>query len=246
VRAADFAYRHARVMAGEMLAMGIDLSFAPVLDLDRGSTVIGDRSFSRSVETVIDLGRAYLAGMHDAGMKTTGKHYPGHGSVQADSHTHDAVDDRSLEELEQQDLRPFAALSGELDALMIAHVAYPQVDSVPAGYSAKWLREYLRRDKGYQGVILSDDLGMHAARVAGNLAERCHHCLVAGCDLVLVCMPQDVKELLPRLQAWSADASAAIESLYGKCRLSHSEMAASDAPGGGEWKQWKESLEQLS
>ena len=171
-RAQDLAYRHARVMAGEMLAAGIDLSFAPVLDLDRGSSVIGERAFSPAVATVVALGRAYLAGMHDAGMKTTGKHFPGHGSIPADSHTHDVVDERTLEEIEVTDLQPFAQLAGDLDAMMIAHVSYPCVDRVPAGYSERWLRGCLRGRLGYRGVIVSDDLGMHAARVAGDLPTR--------------------------------------------------------------------------
>lgn len=246
VRAVDFAYRHARVMAAEMLACGIDLSFAPVLDLDRGSSVIGTRSFSGSTNIVVQLGRAYLAGMHDAGMKTTGKHYPGHGSVAADSHTDDVADQRSLAQLECEDLVPFEQLAENLDALMIAHVVYSQVDAVPAGYSSKWLQNYLRQAKGYRGVIMSDDLGMHAARVAGNLAERCGQCLAAGCDLALVCKPEDVEELLMQIDQPWPNAGHAITSLYGQCRLSHAEMAAMDSPGGGEWRQWQESLRRLT
>jgi beta-N-acetylhexosaminidase len=244
-RAADFAYRHARVMAAEMLACGIDLSFAPVLDLDRGSSVIGNRSFSPVTATVVRLGQAYLAGMHDAGMKTTGKHYPGHGSVTADSHTHDVIDGRSLEELERADLVPFTQLADQLDALMIAHVVYPQIDDVPAGYSSTWLQRILRAGSGYRGVIMSDDLGMKAACVAGSIAERYWRCLEAGCDLALVCRPEDVEELLAQIAEPSPDATRAIASLYGECRLSHAEMAAMDSPGGGEWRQWQESLREL-
>ena len=125
LKALDMAYRHGRVMATEMLACGIDLSFAPVLDLDRGSRVIGDRALSANPDVVTELGRAYLAGMHDSGMKTTGKHFPGHGSVEADSHIDDVSDPRPLEEIERMDLAPFRALALELDALMIAHVVYP-------------------------------------------------------------------------------------------------------------------------
>ncbi len=163
-KAVDMTYRHARVMATEMLACDIDLSFAPVLDLNRGSSVIGDRSFSASANAVITLGRAYLAGMHDAGMKTTGKHFPGHGSIVADSHLDDVTDPRSLEQIELNDLRPFRELSAGLDALMIAHVVYPGVDDLPAGYSRRWLFDYLREQMAYTGVIFSDDLGMHAAK----------------------------------------------------------------------------------
>ncbi|MCH8228621.1 MAG: beta-N-acetylhexosaminidase, partial [Proteobacteria bacterium] len=195
VKALDMAYRHGRVMATEILACGIDLSFAPVLDIDRGSRVIGDRALSASPETVTTLGRACLAGMHDAGMKATGKHFPGHGSVVADSHLDDVMDSRSLEEIEQSDLMPFRELAGELDALMIAHVVYPQVDDVPAGYSRIWLRDYLRGTMDYRGVIFSDDLGMHAAKSVGSLEVRTRKSLEAGCDLVLVCRVEDVDEL---------------------------------------------------
>jgi beta-N-acetylhexosaminidase len=245
-RAMDLAYRHARVMAAEVLACGIDASFAPVLDLDRGSSVIGDRSFSPAVDCVVQLGRAYLAGMHDAGMKTTGKHYPGHGSVYADSHTHEVEDGRSLAQLESSDLVPFAQLAPDLDALMIAHVTYPAVDAMPAGYSSKWLLEYLRGEQGYRGVILSDDLGMHAARTVGDLFARTRSCLQSGCDLVLVCRPEDVEELLPRIDRPLPVANDAISTLYGVARLSRQEMSAAASQGVGEWRQWQESLRNLS
>lgn len=245
-RAVDFTYRHARVMAAEMLACGIDLSFAPVLDLDRGSSVIGDRSFSSRVDIVVHLGRTYLAGMHDAGMKTTGKHYPGHGSVVADSHTHDVVDERTLAELEREDLVPFVQLAGELDALMIAHVIYPRIDELPAGYSSRWLLDYLRGASGYRGVIMSDDLGMRAACVAGSLSERYEQCIAAGCDLVLVCNPEHVAELLGQPGHLQTDATQCIASLYGTSRLSHAEMASAKSQGAGEWRQWQDSLAFMS
>ena len=245
-RAEDYAYRHARVMAAEMLACGIDLSFAPVLDLDRGSSVIGDRSFSGTPDVVIRLGRSYLAGMHDAGMKTTGKHFPGHGSVTADSHTEDVIDERTLAVLEREDLLPFAQLAPELDALMIAHVVYPQVDALPAGYSRRWLHAYLRQTCGYRGIVLSDDLVMHAARVAGGLAERCRSSITAGCDLVLVCRPADVDSLLAEWDQPTVDATAAIASLYGTARLGHDEMEVAGKSGAGEWSHWQASLAQLN
>lgn len=245
-RAMDMAYRHARVMAAEVLACGIDLSFAPVLDLDRGSSVIGDRALSSAADVVVCLGRAYLAGMHDAGMKTTGKHYPGHGSVSADSHTHEVVDERTLSALEADDLVPFVQLAHDLDALMIAHVIYPEVDNQAAGYSRKWLLDYLRAAQGYTGVILSDDLGMHAAHVAGSLCDRTWSCLDAGCDLVLVCQPEDVEELLRQCDSPLPDASHAITCLYGTVRLSHEEMATAKAQGAGEWQHWQDSLSRLS
>ena len=245
VKALDMAYRHGRVMATEILACGIDLSFAPVLDIDRGSCVIGDRALSASPETVTILGRACLAGMHDAGMKTTGKHFPGHGSVVADSHLDDVMDSRSLEEIEQSDLMPFRALAGELDALMIAHVVYPQVDDVPAGYSRIWLRDYLRGTMDYRGVIFSDDLGMHAAKSVGSLEVRTRKSLEAGCDLVLVCRPQDVDELLAGIEGPISDANGPIGELYGQPTLKREELAVAKEVGIRELRQWQNSLEEL-
>ena len=245
VKALDMAYRHGRVMATEMLACGIDLSFAPVLDIDCGSNVIGDRALSSSPETVTILGRAYLAGMHDAGMKTTGKHFPGHGSVTADSHVDDVTDSRSLKDIEQNDLSPFRELAGELDALMIAHVVYSQVDNVPAGYSRTWLRDYLRGAMDYQGVIFSDDLGMHAAKSVGSLALRARKCLEAGCDLVLVCGPEDVEELLAGIDGAIGDASGPISKLYGRPTVDRDELALVRDAGIRELRQWQNSLEEL-
>ena len=245
VKALDMAYRHGRVMATEMLACGIDLSFAPVLDLERGSCVIGDRAISGDPAVVTSLGRAYLAGMHDSGMKTTGKHFPGHGSVVADSHVDNVSDPRSLAELECSDLAPFRELAPDLDALMIAHVVYPRVDETPAGYSSSWLRDYLRSSMAYQGVIISDDLGMHAAKSVGGLEARTRLCLEAGCDLVLVCQPEDVLELLNLLEGSVGDASDAISRLYGKPTVNREELVQVNQEGIREWRHWQQSLEKL-
>jgi len=245
VKARDMAYRHGRVMATEMLACGIDLSFAPVLDLDRGSSVIGDRAFADEPRAVQDLGNCYLAGMHDAGMKTTGKHFPGHGSVQADSHVDDVTDPRPLAEIAASDLLPFKGLAGALDAIMIAHVVYPAVDPLPAGYSKVWLQEVLRGELGYRGVVMSDDLGMHAARTVGNLSRRTRLCLEAGCELVLICQPDDVQELLGQLDASPADTSAAVARLYGQPTVDREELLEVAREGIREWGHWQRSLEQL-
>jgi len=242
----DMAYRHGRVMATEMLAIGIDLSFAPVLDLDRGSRVIGDRAFSGSPEEVIVLGRAYLAGMHDAGMKTTGKHFPGHGSVAADSHLEDVIDPRTMADILGSDLLPFRQLAGALDAVMIAHVVYADVDSVPAGYSQIWLQRVLREQLGYGGVIFSDDLGMHAARSAGSLEDRTRACLEAGCDLVLMCDPDEAARLLDALADDSlVDASDTIARMYGRPTVNREELVAVVRERIGEWRRWQASLEEL-
>jgi beta-N-acetylhexosaminidase len=244
-KALDMAYRHGRVMATEMLACGIDLSFAPVLDLDRGSCVIGDRALSAEPLVVTSLGRAYLAGMHDSGMKTTGKHFPGHGSVLADSHVDDVSDPRSLAEIEHSDLAPFRELAPDLDALMIAHVVYQQVDELPAGYSKTWLMDYLRGSMAYRGVIMSDDLGMHAARAVGGLAKRTRSCLDAGCDLVLVCQPEDVAGLLSQTDGPLGDATDAVSSLYGTPTVNREELEVVRQEGIREWAHWQQSLEKL-
>lgn len=246
VKALDMAYRHGRVMATEMLAVGIDLSFAPVLDLNRGSNVIGDRAFSDDPAEVIRLGRAYLAGMHDSGMKTTGKHFPGHGSIEADSHVDDVFDSREFEEIVHSDMQPFQVLSNELDALMIAHVVYPKVDSLPAGYSTPWLKDILREKMDYRGVLLSDDLGMHAAKSVGGLLERTQLSLQAGCDLVLVCQPGDVAQLLGEIGDLKIDASPVISRLYGQPTVMPEELVAANNEGIREWSHWQQSLERLN
>ncbi|SEK32189.1 beta-N-acetylhexosaminidase [Halomonas daqiaonensis] len=171
----------------ELAACGLDLSFAPVLDVDGGSSsVIGDRSFSADPRAVARLGRAFIDGLHEAGMVAVGKHFPGHGGVAADSHHELPVDGRSLEELHRHDLLPFAELAPRLDAVMPAHVVYPDFDSRPAGFSPAWLG-MLRESLGFKGVIFSDDLSMAGAASAGTPAERARLALAAGCDMLLVC-----------------------------------------------------------
>lgn len=177
-----------QLMASEVKAVGVDFSFAPVLDLDGGiSTVIGDRAFHSAVNPAIALQRAFIEGMKAAGMMTIGKHFPGHGSVAADSHTDLPIDDRTWNEIEAYDLRPFAALAAELDGIMPAHVVYPQVDPLPAGFSEYWLQTVLRQQLGFKGLIFSDDLCMQGAVDIGPITERVDVALAAGCDVVLIC-----------------------------------------------------------
>jgi len=248
--ACDYAYRHGRVMATELLFCGVDLSFAPVLDIGLRSVVIGDRAFAADPATIVELSRSYIAGMHDAGMCTTAKHFPGHGSVAADSHSDNVSDPRSLEQIEQADLVPFAALKAELDAMMVAHVIYPAVDKLPAGYSPFWIKSMLRQKLGFGGTVFSDDLGMFAAESAGSLADRVRISLQAGCDAVLICDPDDVRQLLARSDEAPenvelenvelANAELALRRLKGKSAASREEMETV-----GEWRQWKESIKQL-
>ncbi len=176
------------LMATEILALGIDISFAPVLDLNPGvSAIIGRRAVHADPVVVISVLQAYVEGMHAAGMAATGKHFPGHGSVAEDSHVAIPVDRRSMEAVESYDLIPFVALVDQLQGIMPAHVIYERVAPDPAGFSAFWLQEILRRRLGFAGMIFSDDLSMEGATVLGSFADRARGALHAGCDMVLVC-----------------------------------------------------------
>ncbi|WP_395376886.1 beta-N-acetylhexosaminidase [Marinicella sp. W31] len=212
-----YAHLHGWLMASELLSVGVDLSFAPVLDIDNGSEVIGDRAFSSKTNDVISLGRTYCGAMHHAGMKTTGKHFPGHGTVVADSHFDPAVDDRSFAEIEQTDMLPFSQLIREncLDALMFSHVIYPQICDQAAGYSSVWCSDILPKI-GYAGVTISDDLNMKAAEYIGTLAERYQACQQAGIDMTLVCTAESATELLADIKA---DKKLRFTQLVGQSKL---------------------------
>jgi len=177
------------LMATELRAIGVDFSFAPVLDVDRGiSGVIGDRSFHASPDAVAELAHAYMTGMHRAGMAATGKHFPGHGGVEADSHVAVPEDNRTYEDIYMEDIVPFERMIRYgLEGIMPAHVIYTRVDPRPAGFSQFWLQRVLRQGLGFEGVIFSDDLSMEGAKVAGGIVERGRAALSAGCDMVLVC-----------------------------------------------------------
>jgi beta-N-acetylhexosaminidase len=239
-RALDMAYRHGRVMATELLLRGVDLSLAPVLDLNGGSRVIGDRAFSADPAVVVSLGAHYLAGMHDAGMRACGKHFPGHGSVEADTHVEDVCDQRPLAQLEAGDIEPFRKLLQGLDAVMMAHVVYASAAPGPAGYSSFWIGDYLRGRLSFRGTVLSDDLGMQAAGCAGKLAGRLTATLQAGCDAALVCDPRDAASLLAGVPNSPADATAALSRLRGHCPHTAAELETV-----GEWRHWRTSLEAL-
>ncbi len=197
------------VMATEVLAVGLDFSFAPVLDLDyQRSAVVGSRAFEGDPLRASELAGAFIRGMHSAGMAATGKHFPGHGWAEADSHVAIPVDERGLDELRGRDLVPFRKLAAELDAVMPAHVIYPQIDDRPAGFSRRWLQDVLREELGFRGLIFSDDLSMAGAHVAGDAASRIEAALTAGCDMGLVCNDRGAAELaLSALQRLGAQPS---------------------------------------
>ncbi len=176
------------LFASELIAAGVDFSFAPVLDVDDCvSDIIGDRSFASDPELVVLLGGALIDGMHDAGMAVTGKHFPGHGGVKADSHLELPCDPRPMDELLVRDLLPFARLLSKLDAIMPAHIVFSSVDPLPVGFSPYWVRSLLKNEWGYSGIVFSDDLTMEGAATVGGYARRAELALQAGCDVILIC-----------------------------------------------------------
>lgn len=187
--ACQYATHAGFVMASEVQAVGIDISFAPVLDIFGISEVIGDRAFHQDGLKVVELAGAFVDGMHLAGMKSTGKHFPGHGSVLEDSHIALPIDRRSREVIEQIDMVVFTRLfeQQKIDAVMPAHVIYPEFDSLAVGFSPLWLQEILRKQLNFDGVIFSDDLTMTGAKSVGGIVERAEAAWQAGCDMLLIC-----------------------------------------------------------
>jgi len=201
----------------ELRAVGVDLNLAPVADLQSDSKVIGERGYHAEPEIAAELTAAAVRGMQIAGVAATAKHFPGHGGVQEDTHHSDACDERELAEIVDKDLRVFTRLiEAGVDAVMPAHVVYPAVDDCPAGYSAIWIGEHLRGKMGFEGAVLSDDLCMKAAGVAGSTPERARAALLAGCDLALACQdPVAAEAVIDNLsgEADDTDRSARITAL---------------------------------
>jgi len=218
------------LMASELLAVGIDFSFAPVLDVDSGiSEIIGDRAFSEDSQQVAELAGKFMQGMMTAGMAATGKHFPGHGAVAADSHLTLPEDRRDFSEIEQHDLLPFKALIKQgMAAVMPAHVVYSAVDTLPAGFSTLWLQQILRQQLGFDGVIFSDDLSMEGATLVGDFEDRADAALSAGCDMVLVCnQPQAAEQVLDHLPIQAnPDRQRRLEKMRGHAKYSQQELAA--------------------
>lgn len=175
------------IMASELLEVGIDFSFAPVLDVEQGiSQVIGDRSFAHDPEVVTILAQAYIKGMRIAGMAAVGKHFPGHGGVTADSHLASPIDTRDYGQIYQFDMIPFIRLINELSAIMPSHVIYQTVDELPACFSPIWLQDILRRQLHFHGAVISDDMSMAGAQVIGDYVTRAKQALRAGCDMIIL------------------------------------------------------------
>jgi beta-N-acetylhexosaminidase len=214
--AVRLAEEHAWVMASELRASGVDFSFAPVVDLARGNAAIGLRAFHANPAVTAELAQAYVRGMHLGGMAAVLKHFPGHGSVAVDTHKAQAIDPRSLDEIRRDDLLPFAeCIDARVEAVMMAHVIYPAVDTHPAGYSKRWIEQILRGELGFAGAVISDDISMAAAGAAGSVGERVQAHLDAGCDLVLACFPEVVDEAIAAIRGDSTSLPPQLAALRG-------------------------------
>lgn len=213
------------LLANELLSIEIDLSFAPVLDLNKVCPAIGDRAFHHQDKIVIELAKALVRGMQSAGMAATGKHFPGHGSVDLDSHFALPTDHRNFDEIASCDLLPFIALAqAGIHSLMCAHIVYPQIAPEPVGFSKHWLKNILRDQIKFSGTIFSDDLNMEGCKGMGNAHERAEQSLQAGCDMVLICNNRtDAIQILDHLpQQKYLFPYEKIKNLRGNFSLAHS------------------------
>ncbi|MDB3869959.1 beta-N-acetylhexosaminidase [Candidatus Thioglobus sp.] len=204
------------ILAYELLEIDVDFSFAPVLDMDYGnSSVIGDRAFHSNPDAIVKLAQALIIGMHRAGMKCVGKHFPGHGYVSLDSHIDLPIDERPAKEI-YQDMATFKDLIDEgLDAVMPAHVIYSKVDDKPAGFSNVWIQDILKSKLGFDGVVFSDDLSMQGALFIENIKDRVKISLDSGCDMVLICNhPEMILEVID--QDWGSNEK--LQSMQGNRR----------------------------
>ncbi len=229
------------LMAAEILACGVDFSFAPVLDVDDNHcAVIADRSFSPDPEQAAYLAELFIAGMHEAGMAATGKHFPGHGAVSGDSHLLLPVDERPWSQIESRDWQPFRLLAPHrLDAVMPAHIVFPQVDDQPVGFSRHWLQQRLRGDLSFDGVIFSDDLSMEGAQGAGSYGDRAEIALAAGCDMVLVCNCREgALETLTRLEQLAQPVSNRLATMSARRQWSWADLQA--------MPRWQQTVQQLT
>ena len=243
--ALQLATLHGWMIGSELRAVDIDLAFAPVLDLDWAACkVIGDRALHGEHSIVTELATAHMRGLHAAGMAATGKHYPGHGHVQEDSHHELPVDRRDIDELLTHDERPFAELiEAGLESIMMAHIVYPAVDTQPASLSERWIRDELRRRLGFTGAVFCDDLSMGGAAALGDYAERARLAMTAGCDMLPVCNNRDEAERLAETIRDQRDALAAgrLHHLRGRSRSEWKVLHDSNA-----WHEAAQKLQTLS
>ena len=191
----------AEILGLELLEVGVDFSFVPVLDIDHGvSEVIGSRSFHSNPQVVNCLGEHFYKGMQKSGMKCVAKHFPGHGGVSGDSHQKTPIDNRTMKTI-INDLLPYKTLIKKgLSGVMTAHVRYPLVDNQIATFSHYWLKEYLRNQLHFNGIIFSDDLMMKGTNFIASTPKKALLSLTAGCDFILVCnSPETVRECLSEL-----------------------------------------------
>jgi beta-N-acetylhexosaminidase len=216
------------LMASEILACGLDFSFAPVLDIDRNSSkIISDRAFSDRPEIVCLAAAAFIEGMHEAGMSSVGKHFPGHGGVIGDSHLEAPVDSRVLKRIANRDLLPYAQLSKQLGGIMPAHITYTSIDERSVGFSHYWLHDILRTQMGFEGVIFSDDLSMKGADIAGGYVEKASLALNAGCDMILVCNDRaGVLEVLRHMEKLGYAKSSRIGRMSASAKPSWDDLAS--------------------
>lgn len=237
----QMARRLGWLMAAELIAVGIDFSFAPCVDLDFGvSEIIGDRAFHSAAACVGELAVAYMHGMHDAGMAATAKHFPGHGAVVADSHLALPVDRRELADL-AGDLQPYRLLiENGLPAVMVAHVLFPQVDTLPASFSRRWVNGVLRGELGFRGTVFTDDLSMLGAAGVGDIVERSRLALEAGCDVLPVCNDRtQVARLLDGLKVGADPAlHLRLARLRGRPHHDRAQLHASES-----WKRCRNTLD---
>ena len=176
------------LIASELIASGIDLSFSPVLDLDQDlSSIIGDRAFSDQIDIVIECARAFIFGMNEAGMACVGKHFPGHGSISEDSHLEKPIDRRVLNEIEKKDLIPFKELINNLDGIMTAHILFPDVDERISTFSKIWIKKILREQMKFEGMIFSDDLSMEGTNEFKSFYDKTKNAIISGCEMILIC-----------------------------------------------------------
>ncbi|KKC99661.1 beta-N-acetylhexosaminidase [Photobacterium halotolerans] len=226
------------LMAAELLAMDIDLSLAPVLDIGFDCKAIGDRAFSDQPEEIIQYASEFIRGMKEAGMAATGKHFPGHGGVIADSHHETPVDERNT--ITDRDMSVFKALVEKqlLDAMMPAHVIYPAYDDKPASGSDYWLKNVLRQQLNFNGVVFSDDLNMKGADVLGSYGDRAVASLQAGCDMVMLC--NNRSGAIEALEALPQTQTPVLNTLLKKPFAKYAEMIRT-----AEWKQRSEAIRRL-